>query len=188
MATFPVSEIADQDSKLLPAFNVPWHPALMKFGAAYTAASRATNGLVSPCMLAAIVERETGGQNIFQIGVPHGDGCGVGLTQITYGVNWSSPDHPTYPNYGDLFDPMINLKVAAVEFLAPLMRQFSDNRRAAFAAYNAGAGPVSNAIGQGKDPDSVTTRGDYGQDIFFHWINFAAVSLKESADWSTWTH
>lgn len=174
------------DIQQRPVFNVEWHPELMKYAAAYTTAAQSAAGRVTPCMLAAIVERESGGQNIYQAGIAHGPGCGVGLTQITFGVDWSDPAHPVYPKYGDLFDPAINLKVAAVEFLAPLLGQFPDNHRAAFAAYNAGAGAVSRALAQGKDPDSVTARGDYGSDVFFHWVNFVAVSLGESVDWSAW--
>ena len=56
-------------------------------------------------MLAAIVCRETGGQNILQIGMAPGPGCGVGLTQITSGVDWSVASAPTYPGYGPLLDP-----------------------------------------------------------------------------------
>ena len=75
---------------------------------------------VPPCALAAIVMRESGGKNIMQVGVPPGPGCGVGLTQITYGVDWSSPANPTYALNGvtySLMDPSSNLYVAAKGFL-----------------------------------------------------------------------
>ena len=36
---------------------------------------------------------------------------------------------------------------------------------AAVAAYNAGPGPVASAIEQGRDPDIVTTEGNYSKDV-----------------------
>jgi hypothetical protein len=121
------------------------------------------------------VQRESVGQNVLQTGVPPGPGCGVGLTQITYGVDWSNPKLPTFSMAGasyDLLDPGSNLLVAAGGFLAPAiaamfnlridnaetMNRFSTEiAYFAFAAYNAGAGAVAQAIANGQDPNGVTT-------------------------------
>ena len=183
MSTLNVGDVAAQGSKLKPAFNVPWRPALMRYSQAFSKAALATR-LVEPCMLAAIVARESGGQNILQIGVPPGAGCGVGLCQITSGVNWGVITAPAYPGYGPLLDPDINLLVAAKEFLEPLLVEFPDNHLAAFAAYNAGPGSVDKALAEGLSPDTWTTNHDYGSDVFSSWINFTAASIGVSVDWS----
>lgn len=184
--TLPVPEVAARGAHQRPAFNVTWRPALMQYTAAYTRAAREAS-LVQPCMLAAIVARETGGQNILQIGLPPGPGCGVGLTQITSNVDWSVLSTPTYPGYGPLLDAHINLLVCAVEFLDPLLRTFPDAHVAAFAAYNAGPGAVRAAQGRGLSPDAWTTGHDYGAAVFESWINFTAASLGVTADWAHFT-
>jgi hypothetical protein len=150
-------------------FSAPAHPALNAL--AQQINDEAVIGKVPPCALAAIVMRESGGQNIFQRGMPKGPGCGVGLTQITAGVDWTNPDDPRFQGYR-LLDPQQNLYVAAAFFLAPainqclvlreqkaaVMAQFSDEiLYFAFAAYNAGFGAVSSAINNGSDPDARTT-------------------------------
>lgn len=184
-----VPEVAQTDAQRRPSFDVPWHPALMRYAGQYRNAADRT-ARVTPCMLAAIVNRETGGQNIVQIGAPRGPGSGVGLTQITSGVDWSNLDDPIYPGYGSLLDPQINLDVCAIEFLEPLLVEFDGNHQAAFAAYNAGAGAVSQALALGLSPDAYTTGHDYGRSVFRDWIDFSAVSLGidvETVDWSAWT-
>jgi len=150
-------------------FAAPAHPALDSFRDAIN--NEAIIGKVPPCALAAIVMRETGGRNIFQIGMPKGDGCGVGLTQITAGVDWANPDDPRYQGYR-LLDPQQNLYVAAAYFLSPAIKDCLQLREQhgqtmarfsneilyfAFAAYNAGFGAVQSAIENGEDPDSHTT-------------------------------
>src|SRR5580692_9393946 len=92
-----------------PAFRVPWRPALQQYSALYTEAVEGCK-LADPCMLAAIVAQESGGANILQRGMAPGPGCGVGLGQITSGVDWSDPIHPKFQGY-DLFDPLQNLHV-----------------------------------------------------------------------------
>ena len=118
MSTYSVQQIADLDANKKPAFNVSWHPALMAYASQYTVAAQKT-AQVTPCMLAAIANRETGGTNELQIGVPPGPGCGVGITQITAGVDWSNVNDPVYPGYGSLMDTQVNLTVCAVVFLEP---------------------------------------------------------------------
>jgi hypothetical protein len=157
----------------------------MQYAAQYDQAAQET-ACVDPCMLAAIVNRESGGQNILQEGVPAGPGCGVGLCQITYGVDWETLTAPTYPGYGSLFDPLVNLRVAATAFLQPTLEQFPYNHIAAFAAYNLGVGGVQQELAQGLSPDAYTTDNDYGRDVFTDWINFVAASCGYTVDWSSW--
>jgi soluble lytic murein transglycosylase-like protein len=181
--TLSVTEIAARATSQRPAFNVPWRPALQQYAAAYQNAAAGTRG-VDPCMLAAIVARESGGQNILQIGLAPGPGCGVGLCQITSGVDWSVSSAPTYPNYGPLLDPNINLQVAAHEFLDPLLQMFPNNHIAVFAAYNVGGGAVKKEVAAGLSPDAWTTGHDYGTAVFSDWINFVAASLGVNVDWA----
>ena len=131
---------------------------------------------VPPCALAAIVANETGGQNIFQAGVPRGPGCGVGLAQITAGVDWDNVDQPAYHDPQGktwlLLAPPSNLYVAAQWFLAPAIDECEALRAArpgtmafwspeilffAFAAYNEGYGKLRNAVLENENPDRFTT-------------------------------
>jgi len=181
--TLSVLEVAQRAQRVRPAFRVTWRPALMQYAELFSAAA-ATTESVDACMLAAIVARETGGQNILQIGVSPGPGCGVGLCQITSGVDWSVISAPAFPGYGPLLDPHTNLLVASCEFLVPLFRQFPNNHLAVFAAYNVGPSAVSNELQHGLSPDAWTTNHDYGTDVFTSWINFSAVALGVNVDWA----
>lgn len=163
-------------------FNAPSHPELMQFQEAINA--EAIIAGVPPCALAAIVWRETGGQNILQIGVTPGPGCGVGLTQITAGVDWSNITAPTLHGY-NLMNPADNLYVAAAYYLAPAIaaaaRLRRDNRNEfnrfgdgqqlyyAFAAYNAGSGAVQRALANGEDPNTKTTD-SYASDTYAKYL------------------
>lgn len=181
-----VQEIAALALARKPAFRVPWHPALMKYALLYTEAVVGCK-LADPCMLAAIVARESGGQNILQHGVPPGDGCGVGICQITYGVQWIDVLNPVYPGVpGSLLDPRTNLYVAAHFFLEPTLERFPDNHVAAFAAYNLGSNAVDKELAQGISPDAWTTGNNYGASVFTDWINFVAASLGHNVDWAHW--
>ncbi len=110
-------------------FNCPSHPALNALRVSIN--NQAKSGGVPPCALAAIVANETGGRNVFQEGMPHAAGCGVGLCQITSGVNWTDPKSPTYLADGQswaLLDPSSNLYVAAKYYLAPNIVDLQDDR------------------------------------------------------------
>ncbi len=186
MSLLTVNQIAAAGAARKPAFASHAYPALLRYAPLYTDAARHTAN-VEPCMLAAIVERETGGRNIFQIGMPHSDGCGVGLTQITYGVDWTHPDAPTYSGYSEsLLDPLTNLTVAAVVFLQPLLAEFAGSHLDAFAGFNEGDSAVRRALARGVDPDSTTTGGDYGISVFRSWINFTADALGVNVDWASY--
>lgn len=181
-----VQEIAALALAKKPAFAVPWRPALMQYASFYTAAVAGCT-LADPCMLAAIVARESGGQNIFQHGMPLGAGCGVGICQITYAVDWTNLTNPGYPGVpGFLLDPKTNLYVAAHYFLEPTLEKFPNNHIAAFAAYNLGKDAVQRELIEGLSPDAWTSGNDYGHDVFTNWINFVAASLGHNVDWASW--
>jgi hypothetical protein len=151
---------------------------------------------VPACLLAAIVMRESGGQNILQVGMPAGPGCGVGLCQITYGVDWSDIKNPTLNGYALLL-PRNNLLVAATYFLAPAIsecQQYQQNNPQTFnlvargqlaygaaAIYNGGWGAMQSAIDNGCDVSNYTTGGDdgpYPVDVFAKYLAFCAASHK----------
>ena len=145
---------------------------------------------VPPCALAAIVDVETGGRNILQEGIPPGPDCGVGVCQITAGVDWSNPSHPTYEGI-DLWNVADNLHVAAAFFLAPAITaatrlkaqnpsafaQWGDGQILwyAFAAYNEGVGAVTKALAEGRNPDSGTTDG-YATRAMAAYLDFVQAS------------
>jgi membrane-bound lytic murein transglycosylase MltF len=119
---------------------------------------------VPPCALAAIVQRESGGD----ANARSGDG-GWGLCQITAGVDSTGVFTQTGQH---MLDPDANIAVAAKYFLAPaiaqcttLRAQFAAQMDAissevlffAFCAYNAGFGSVQQAIANGRNPDNSTT-------------------------------
>lgn len=150
--------------------NIPNHPAIQKYAVSINNQCEAAN--VPPCALAAIVANETGGQNIFQHGMPHSAGCGVGLTQITAGVDWTNPAQPTYHMDGHtwaLLDTSSNLYVAAKYFIAPAMAEFIQYRIEhstmpvpeilyyVFAGFNEGVGAVEWYLRHGEDPDVGTS-------------------------------
>jgi hypothetical protein len=181
--TLTVADVSAKGAAQKPRFNLPWRPAFMRYADGFERAAAETK-LVQPCMLAAIVARETGGQNIFQIEMAPGAGCGVGLCQITSNINWGVLSAPTFPGYDPLLDPSVNLLVAAKDFLQPLLEEFPDSHLAAFAAYNAGPGNIDKALAAGLSPDERTTNHDYGSDVFASWINFTAASIGVVVDWT----
>ena len=182
-----VQQIAELALTKKPQFNIPWRPALQQYAASYSAAVVGCS-LVDPCMIAAIVNRETGGRNVLEEGVPPGPGAGIGICQITAGpIDWSNMENPIYPGYGALLDPTVNCTVAAHLFLQPALQAFPGNHHAAFAAYNLGIGGVQQEIANGQDPDTYTTNGNYGSSVFIDWINFNAASMGLNVEWSSYT-
>ncbi len=169
-------------------FNAPSHPALMAYQ--HDINGEAEVAKIPPCLLAAIVWRETGGRNELQIGMEPGPGCGVGLTQITSGVDWSVPGKPMYQGYA-LLVPADNLYVAAAFFLAPDLAAAARLQRdnpagftaacrdqlvyAAAGAFNAGTGALQQAVAQGVDLDTYTTN-DYASDALAKYLTLVAES------------
>ncbi|PKD43750.1 transglycosylase SLT domain-containing protein [Rhodohalobacter barkolensis] len=85
------------------------------------------------------------------------DGHGKGIMQVDDRYHSIMQHTP-----GD--DHITNIEFAA-KFLAELMNRF-DKKVHSVAAFNAGASGVQRAIQQGINPDSVTTGGNYAQDVF----------------------
>ena len=155
--------------------------------------NQAKSARVPPCALAAIVSRESEGENILQRGVPPGPGAGAGLCQVTYGVRWGSLTAPTFfldDNVYDLMEPSSNLYVAAKAFLLPAIvhcevlrvlcpktfAKFSpDILFFAFAAYNSGYDSVRNALYLGQNPDDDTTD-FYAKDTLSRYHLYVAAS------------
>lgn len=182
MGLLTVHQVAALCAQKRPAFNVPWRKAIMRYAALYTEAV-AGCALTEPCMLAAIVDRESGGENILERGMIPGPGTGAGICQITFGTQWSGP-FPSFPGYGNLMDPLTNLRVAAHEFLEPALRKYPNDHVAAFAAYNLGIGGVGLELAEHLSPDAWTTGQDYGSSVFTDWINFSAASMNVDVAWS----
>jgi hypothetical protein len=136
---------------------------------------------IPPCALAAIVDNESVGENVLQNGVntatmllPDGTRPGVGVCQITAGVDWSDYARPTFQGY-DLWNVPDNLYCAAAFFLAPAIQsalrlqrddptgfaRFGDGQVLfyAFAGYNEGWGTVAARYAAGENPDDSTTDG-----------------------------
>jgi hypothetical protein len=158
---------------------------------------------VPPCALAAIIANETGGKNELQEGadpatglLPDGTQCGVGVCQITDGIDqpWN-PKRPTYAGF-DLLNPAQNMFVACEYFLAPAIKfaqglqvadpekfaQFGDGQVLfyAFAAYNEGEGAVKERFEGGQNPDNGTTDG-YAARAMKAYIGFVAASHAAAA-------
>jgi soluble lytic murein transglycosylase-like protein len=147
-------------------YHDPAKPAIDRWSILINAAAAAAS--VPACALAAIVERESGGD-----ANARSDDGGWGLCQITAGVD----ENGIFTQTGaKMLDPASNIDVAAKFFLAPAIAQCAALRATdaatmdavsteilyfAFCAYNAGFGAVRRAIASGTDPDSVTTN-DYG--------------------------
>jgi len=176
--------------------NVPSHPALQALRQQIN--DEAIIAKVPPCLLAAIVWRETDGKNILQYGadpntgiLPDGTTAGVGLTQITSGVDWSNPKDPTIHGY-HLLKESDNLYVSAAYYLAPLMASAARAQRdnpsefnvschgqqvyAIGAGYNGGWGTVQAAMANGTDADSNTTDG-YATDLQAKFDSLVSESL-----------
>jgi hypothetical protein len=95
-----------------------------------------------------------------------GLGWGRGLSQI----DWMGHD---FARTGPWHEPDANIAYGA-RYLATLYRSLAgwsgrgsvDPMRLALAAYNAGPGTVKAAVTAGRDPDSVTSGGDYSTDVY----------------------
>lgn len=85
------------------------------------------------------------------------DGVSKGISQINI-EDWDFAKR-TDPNDVKSYVAM------GAQILKEELNRFNGNMKAALAAYNAGATRVRNALNAGRDPDSVTTKGDYASDI-----------------------
>lgn len=85
-------------------------------------------------------------------------GFGRGISQI---------DSRFYPVFTETTDPCNHAAYAkeGARILAERRRDFGGRIRPALAAYNAGTEGVRGALEEGRDVDSVTTGGDYSEDV-----------------------
>lgn len=126
---------------------------------------------VSPALLLAIMDRETGDPHRIGFGGRNPaatNGSDFGLMQINRAA------HPDFFAHHDWRDPGANVDYGAGVIAADLRHYHGDVARAA-AAYNAGPGIVDRALAAGHSADSVTTGGDYGSDVARRYEHFRRV-------------
>ena len=126
---------------------------------------------VSPALLLAVMDRETGDPHRIGFGGRDpavSNGSDFGLMQINRAA------HPEFFAHHDWRDPAANIDYGAGVLAADLRHYDGDVTRAA-AAYNAGPGNVDRALAAGRSADSVTAGGDYGSDVARRFEHFRHV-------------
>jgi hypothetical protein len=126
---------------------------------------------VSPALLLAIMDRETGDPHRIGFGGRDpavSNGSDFGLMQINRSA------HPDFFAHHDWRDPAANIDYGAGVIATDLRHYEGDVTRAA-AAYNAGPGNVDRALAAGRSADSVTAGGDYGSDVAGRYEHFRRV-------------
>jgi soluble lytic murein transglycosylase-like protein len=126
---------------------------------------------VSPALLLAIMDRETGDPH--RIGFGGRDpaatnGNDFGLMQINRSA------HPDFFRSHDWKDPAANIDYGA-SVIAGDLKHYDGNVTRAAAAYNAGPGNVDRTLAAGRSADSATTGGDYGSDVARRYEHFRRV-------------
>jgi hypothetical protein len=112
-------------------------------------------------LLAGIIDHESRFGDVLTPKGPRGTGDhgnGLGLGQI------DRNQHPVWAATAAWWDPAVNIDKAA-EVLAGKLRRFPTNVAAAVASYTASDARVASAVKAGKDPQSVTTRGAYVDEV-----------------------
>lgn len=130
---------------------------------------------VSPALLLAIMDRETGDPHRIGFGGRNPaatNGDDFGLMQINRSA------HPEFFRTQDWKDPAANIDYGASVIAADL-RHYDGNVTEAAAAYNAGPGNVDRALRAGRSADSATTGGDYGSDVARRFAHFQRVLGKD---------
>lgn len=113
-----------------------------------------------PFLLFALGSRETNLRNV------------VGDSGHGHGI-WQRDDR-SFPIPADYLQTPLRQATDAATLLSGHFAHFRAKypqapHRASIAAYNAGRGGVTRAIEAGKQPDEVTTHGDYAADVLERW-------------------
>jgi Transglycosylase SLT domain len=130
---------------------------------------------VSPALLLAIMDRETGDPHRIGFGGRNPaatNGNDFGLMQINRSA------HPDFFRTHDWKDPAANIDYGA-SVIAGDLKHYDGNVTEAAAAYNAGPGNVDRALRAGRSADSATTGGDYGSDVARRYEHFRRVLGKD---------
>lgn len=130
---------------------------------------------VSPALLLAIMDRETGDPHKIGFGGRNPaatNGNDFGLMQINRSA------HPEFFRTHDWRDPAANIDYGA-SVIAGDLTHYDGNVTEAAAAYNAGPGNVDRALRAGRGADSTTTGGDYGSDVARRFAHFQRVLGKD---------
>jgi hypothetical protein len=130
---------------------------------------------VSPALLLAIMDRETGDPHKIGFGGRNPaatNGNDFGLMQINRSA------HPEFFRSHDWKDPAANIDYGA-SVIAGDLKHYDGNVTEAAAAYNAGPGNVDRALRAGRSADSATTGGDYGSDVARRFAHFQRVLGKD---------
>jgi hypothetical protein len=130
---------------------------------------------VSPALLLAIMDRETGDPHRIGFGGRDpavSNGSDFGLMQINRAA------HPDFFAHHDWRDAAANIDYGA-SVVAGDLHHYDGNVTRAAAAYNAGAGAVDRALAAGHSADSITTGGDYGSDVARRYEHFRRVLGKD---------
>lgn len=130
---------------------------------------------VSPALLLAIMDRETGDPHRIGFGARDPaatNGDDFGLMQINRAA------HPEFFRTHDWKDPAANIDYGAA-VIATDLKRYDGNVTEAAAAYNAGPGNVDRALRAGRSADSATTGGDYGSDVARRFAHFQKVLGKD---------
>jgi hypothetical protein len=139
------------------AFLAMLPPEAQPFGG-YVWESALRHG-ISPVLLAAVIQHESGWGKYLTPQGPAGTGDGGhahGLAQID-DRTWQA-----WLDENDWWHPGVNIDKGA-EILAAALAEFPDDPRAGIARYNASKGRILAAIDRGLDPASVTTHDNQGR-------------------------
>lgn len=132
-------------------------------------ASASAESALDPCLVAAVIDRESAAGKALAPDGTGDHGHGLGLMQI------DARYHSAWAAANDWRDPLTNIRKGC-EILKAALANFPKNLQAGVCCYNASPGRVRTAVFQGKSPDVATTGGDYGSWVLKRAADFRAAS------------